>query len=226
MKKLNFRLMTQEDEREMEVDIRSLCIIGYAGRNIKKTKEHIAELAVLGVAPPKSVPEIYRCGTSLLTQDREIEAVGRNSSGEVEFIFFRHEGKLYIGIGSDQTDRAMESYHMEKSKQVCQKPVGTTLWDYEEIKEHWDSLKLTSWQILDGKEILYQKGTAADILPVETLLDAVEKMTSDMEDCLMFSGTVPLVNGFQYGSKFRGCIEDPIFERCLDISYTVHVVTE
>lgn len=226
MKKVRFKLESGKNYDEVEVNVSSLCIIGYSGRNIKKTLEHINELSALGVEAPKSVPEIYRCGTSILTQDKIIETVGRESSGEIEFIFFKHYGELYIGIGSDQTDRSMESYHMKKSKQVCQKPIGTTIWKYEDLKNHWDRICLTSWQTIDGEEVLYQKGTAADILPLEALYSAVESFDSNMEDRVIFSGTVPLIAGFKYGSSFRGCIEDPVLNRSLNLSYDIRVVAE
>lgn len=226
MKNLTFDLFTDGITRKKEVTISNLCIIGYAGRNIEKTMEHVREMATIGVKPPKSIPEINHCGTSIITQDDYIEAVGADSCGEVEFIFFESNGKIYIGIGSDITDRAMESYHMQKSKQVCQKPIGKELWAYSEVKDHWDQLTLTSWQTIQGENVLYQKGTAADILPIEDLYAAVKKEVPETENCLAFSGTVPLIDGFKFGTSFYGRIDDPVLKRSLELNYDIIVVSK
>lgn len=224
MKKLWFEVVGKSKTEKIGVKIDNLYIIGFAGRNIEKTKEHIEELAEIGVPRPKSVPEVYFCGTNLLTQASSIEVVGNTSSGEIEFIFVKRQGEVYVGIGSDHTDRDLETVSVVKSKQVCEKTVGMQLWRYEDIKEHWDSLEMLAWQVIDGKEVLYQKGSAADLLPLEVLVDAAEKIKGDIGDCLVYSGTVPLVDGFKYGTKFRGQINDKVLKRSLELEYDIKIL--
>ena len=162
MQKLEFDVITDGGNKKISMEVKNLYIAGFAGRNIAKTKEHIEELAKLGVPRPNSIPEYYVNGTNLLIQDNEIQVVGSGSSGEVEFIVLRHEGEIYVGIGSDHTDRDLESVDIPKAKQICPKPVGKILWKYSDVKEHWDELVMESWQIIDGEKVQYQMGTAAD----------------------------------------------------------------
>ena len=83
---------------------------------------------------------------------------------------------------------------------------------------------MTSWQIIDGKEILYQRGAASDLLPLEVLVAAAEKIKGSIGDCLAYSGTVPLVDGFKYGTQFRGKIFDKALNRSLEFKYEVEVL--
>jgi hypothetical protein len=53
-------------------------------------------------------------------------------------------------IGSDHTDRALERVSVAASKQVCPKPVGTTLWPFDTLSHRLDTLGLTSEIEEDG----------------------------------------------------------------------------
>ncbi len=76
------------------------------------------------------MPIFYRASAARLTTDDAIEALGAASSGEAEFVLLRHGGRLWIGAGSDHTDREVEKYGVSVSKQMCDKPIapnsGTT----------------------------------------------------------------------------------------------------
>ena len=128
---------------KMEIDIKANVMIGFAGRDIEKTKEHIKELAVIGVKEPKTIPEIY-CTPLTVTQEDSIDCCGNGSSGELEFGIIQHDGEFYICAASDHTDRSMEGYNTIKSKAVCGKPIGFEMWRYNDVKDHWDDLKMTS----------------------------------------------------------------------------------
>lgn len=210
---------------KMVVDIKANVIIGFAGRDIEKTKEHIKELAVIGVKEPKTIPEIYRTPLTV-TQSRNIDCCGNGSSGELEFGILQHKGELYVCAASDHTDRAMEGYNTIKSKAVCGKPIGFDMWRYEDIKDHWDDLRMISWQVMDGKEELYQDGTASAILPFEKLVQSAKDAIGDIEDVMIFSGTVPLLHGLVYGTNFRAEIVDEILNRKLHLNYAIHVLPD
>ena len=64
--------------------------------------------------------------------------VGENSSGEVEFVLVRSEDDLWIGVGSDHTDRTVETYNVTVSKQMCDKPIAPELWCFEDVRDHWE----------------------------------------------------------------------------------------
>jgi hypothetical protein len=66
-----------------------------------------------------------------LTTANQIEAVGENSSGEVEVVLITDAGKILVGVGSDHTDRTVETYNVTTSKQMCDKPIAPELWPFE-----------------------------------------------------------------------------------------------
>lgn len=224
---ISFTLHTLSGTRVLNMPYQNLFAIGYAGRNIEKTLEHIHELEVeLGVPAPKKIPTIFQCSNLLLTQDDSFHVVGARTCGEVEYIIVRCDGKTYIGVGSDHTDRDLESASVPKAKQVCPKPIGGDLWDYEELKDHWDEIEISSYQTVNGTEMLYQKGTLADILPVETILKELAERVGDIGNSIIFSGTVPALNGFKFGSSFRGEMNDRKLGRAITCTYHVAVISE
>lgn len=219
---INFNLIRLSGEKKIKADFDELLIIGYAGRNMGKTLEHIKELEKeLGVIPPKRIPTIFHCSDSLLTQKENLQFVGKKTAGEVEYVIVLIDGKIYIGIGSDHTDRELESASVLKSKQVCAKPIGIDLWDYDEVKDHWDEIKLVSTQIIDGEEILYQEGTLADILTPERILEELLQRVGNIKNSVIYSGTVPLLNGFKYGQVFKGEMIDAKLKRKLTFKYNI-----
>lgn len=214
-------------EEEISIDYQNVLVIGYAGRNIEKTMEHIKELEEeLGVAPPKMIPTIFECSRELITQSVDVKFVGEQTSGEVEYIIIVKGEEIYIGLGSDHTDRKLESISVPKAKQVCPKPICKDVWDYKDLKEHWDDIKLVSYQNINGEEVKYQDGKLADILPVEKILDVLEERIGDVSNSIIYSGTVPVLDGFKYGESFKSIMIDEVLDRKLEFSYNVDVISE
>lgn len=222
-----FTLESDSKSRKIEVNHQNLFAIGYAGRNIEKTLEHIRELERdLGVPAPQKIPTIFQCSNLLLTQEPEFHVIGERTCGECEYVIVMNAKKIYIGVGSDHTDRELESASVPKAKQVCPKPVGNVLWDYDEIKGHFDEIAIRSWQRLGDEKILYQDGYLADILPVETILEELRTRVGDIGDAVVFSGTVPALEGFKFGSEFSAKLIDERLSRALTCDYKVIVVSE
>ena len=224
---MKFIVKKKSGNEEVLLDYQQLFVIGYAGRNIKKTMEHIKELEEeLGVAPPKMIPTIFECSLELLTQSENVKFVGDKTSGEVEYIIIVKGEEIYIGLGSDHTDRKLESVSVPKAKQVCPKPICKELWDYNDMKDHWDDIKLISYQTIDGVEVKYQDGKLADILPVEKIIDALNDRVGDINNSIIYSGTVPVLDGFKYGDSFRSIMIDEVLDRKLEFAYNVSVISE
>lgn len=222
MSTMKFTLQTAEGEKAVLFDYQSLFAIGYAGRDRGKTLAHIRELEEqLGVPAPDRIPTIFQMSTLLLTQENCFHVVGGQTCGEAEYVILRGGGHVWIGIGSDHTDRELEGQSVPKAKQICPKPIGKELWDYQEIKEHWDSIRVVSSQWLDGTEIAYQEGSLADILPVETILGEMDERVENTGNCVIFSGTVPLKGGFLYGERFSCALIDDQLGRKLSLDYEV-----
>jgi hypothetical protein len=224
---MNFTLQTKSGDKPVTLSYHNLFAIGYAGRNTEKTMAHIKELEEeLGVAPPKKIPTIFQCSNLLLSQDKTMHMVGDKTSGEVEYVVLLDGDKIYIGVGSDHTDRALEKVSVLKSKQVCPKPIGPTLWDYEEIKGHFDDIAIQSWQVIGGQKVIYQDGKLSDIMPPEKTLPELKSRVGDIGNAVVFSGTVPLKDGFKYGQTFIGQLKDEVLGRTITCEYNIISVTE
>ena len=74
--------------------------------------------------PPTTTPIFYRVAASLLTTADTIEVLGDHSSGEVECVAYSFEDGIFVGLGSDHTDRKAETISVFLSKPMCSKPVN------------------------------------------------------------------------------------------------------
>lgn len=227
MSYMKFALHKDGKVTDLDVVYDGLYAIGYAGRNMEKTMEHIKELEEkLGVPAPKLIPTIFQMSNMVVTQDKDIDFVGSDTCGEVEYIIITQGDKIYIGLGSDHTDRKLEAASVPKAKQVAPKPIAGDVWAYEDLKDHWDDIKLNSYQVVDGKEVMYQEGSLKDILPVEKILEEMHKRIGPVTNAIIYSGTVPVKDGFKYGSNFRCEMIDEKLGRSLEFAYNIHVITE
>src|SRR6185312_5918656 len=103
----------------------------------------------------------YRASASLLTQSNAVQVLGRESTGEIEFVLIQYSERLLVGLGSDHTDRKAESVGVALSKQMCPKPIGSDVWELDSVESHWDELILRSYIVESGRRILYQQGSAS-----------------------------------------------------------------
>ena len=102
-------------------------------------------------------------------------------------MLFALDDGLWLGVGSDHTDRKAETVGVTLSKQLCAKPVGATLWRYDEVKPHWDKLKLRSFVPDGGKRRLYQEGPVTNMRSPEELIKLYtggDKLASRHRDVL------------------------------------------
>jgi hypothetical protein len=195
-------------------------IAGWTGRHKAAVEKHIAELEALGVKRPATTPIYYRVAARRLVTADTIEVSGPKSSGEVEFVMVRAGGRLLVGVGSDHTDREVETYGVTVSKQMCDKPVAPLLWDYTEVKDHWDALVLRSWIEEGGRSVLYQEGLVAAMLPPEELIAGYDG-GSLPEGAVMFCGTLAAIGGIRPSPRFRFEIEDPVLGRRIAHAYAM-----
>jgi hypothetical protein len=196
-------------------------IAGWTGRDEAAVKAHIQELEAIGVKPPKAVPMFYRVASSLLTTAGSIEVMADKSSGEVEFVLYALEDGLWLGVGSDHTDRKAESIGVTLSKQLCAKPVGATLWRYDEVKPHWDKLVLRSFVPDGGKRSLYQDGPVTKMRAPEDLIRRYSGGGHLAVGTAMFCGTLTVHGEICYSGAFDMELEDPVLGRKLIHSYRI-----
>jgi hypothetical protein len=205
--------------------VEHLVVTGWAGRDRASVEAHIHELEALGLPRPTRTPIFYRAATSLLTTRDAIEVVGDRTSGEVEFVLVRSGGAVWVGVGSDHTDRALEISSVALSKQVCAKVVSPELWAFDDVGAHWDRLVLRSWARRDGERRLYQDGSVSAILAPERLLSLAEEAEAPTgEGTVLFSGTIPAIGGVAPADVFEMEMHDPLLDRSLRHAYEVRVL--
>lgn len=208
------------DGNRQTVEIRDLVIAGWTGRDTAAVEHHIAELQAIGVARPRTVPCFYRVGANLLTTATNLDFTGTHSSGEVEFVLVSLRDGVYVGVGSDHTDRKVESYGVTVSKQMCPKPISRELWPLEDLVDHWDSLILRSRVTREKGTELYQEGAVTRMLAPLDLMARYSGGDARLEPgTVMFCGTMPLLAEMGPARQFEMELEDPVMKRSLRHSY-------
>ena len=218
---ITFTLETNGNRSQLTLPIRQAVIAGWTGRDPVARDKHIAELEAIGIARPASTPIYYRVAARRLTTAESIEVSGGDSSGEVEFVLFGSHGRIFVGLGSDHTDRKVETYSVTVSKQMCDKPLAPVLWDFEDVAGHWDQMILRAFAWIDGKRVLYQEGTLDGMLPVAELIERGFGGAGLPDGCAMFGGTFAAKGGIRPATRFEYELEDPVLKRSLRHAYDV-----
>ncbi len=196
-----------------------LIVAGWTGRDKTALEKHIRELEELGVARPASTPIYYRASASRLSTADCIEVVGEDSSGEVEFVLAQVDGRLWVGVGSDHTDRKVETYNVTVSKQMCEKPIAPAFWRFADVAAHWDQLIMRSWINENGARVLYQEGSVTAMLDPRALIAGYEGRENLDEGAMMFCGTFAAKGGIRPADNFEFEIHDPVLNRSIRHEY-------
>lgn len=227
---LHFSAISRQSEmtcqHHLSVPAAQLVIAGWTGRNADAIEHHIVELAALGVPRPSTVPLYYRVSASLLTQQATLTMLGEHSSGEAEPVLFWAAGEWWLTIGSDHTDRQVETYSVAVSKQICAKPVAHTAWRWRDVAAHQDRIELGSQIWEQGAWVDYQKGTLAAIRPLVSLRDGFWPDAKCDEGSFMFCGTfaaLPNAQGvaIRPAARTRLLLRDPVLGWALSHEYSV-----
>ncbi|MEO1198599.1 MAG: DUF2848 domain-containing protein [Pseudomonadota bacterium] len=214
--------VTRDGTADREIEITRAIVGGWTGRDKAALQHHIDELAKIGVTPPTKTPLFYRVGVSRLSFADAIEVIGDGSSGEVEYILLQIDGRLWVGAGSDHTDRVVEHMGITVAKQLCDKPIATTFWPMDEVAEHWEKLELRAWIREQGERVLYQDGSVGGLLSPTELLEAFAQDGGEMRDgTLMFGGTCGAIGDVRYAPRFELELTDPVLNRRIAHGYDV-----
>ena len=207
--------------------IRHLVIAGWTGRDAARVEAHVRELEAEGIPRPPRTPMFYQLSPALLTLGAEITVVGGSTSGEIECLLVSRDDGLWVGLGSDHTDRALERTSVAKSKQVCHKPVARALWKFSDVAPHWDRLELRSFIDVEGARTPYQSGTAAAMLPPPELVkDFIKRGGAFESGSAMFCGTLATISSIRTSPRFEMELHDPVLNRTIRHEYGVHERTE
>ena len=211
----------------LALDLNHLVVAGWTGRDAAAIAHHIEELGALGVPAPSQTPLYYRASAPLLTMAATIQTVGEASSGEVEPLIVVANGKRYLGLASDHTDRALEVHSVAMSKQVCAKPCAEELWDWAEIADRIEEIELESWIEEDGAWVPYQSGTVASIRPLAELIEGsgIDALASE-GPAAMLCGTFGAKGGVRPAGRFRMEMRDPATGRTIRHEYGIETLAD
>jgi hypothetical protein len=212
-----------DDAGPKTITIDNLVVAGWTARDRAAVDHHIEELAALGVPAPSQVPLFYRLSAQLLTQESQVEFLGNEASGEVEPLLVDDGETLWLGLGSDHTDRKLESVSVSFSKQACAKPVARQLWRFDELRDRLDDLALTSWirDADDAEWQIYQQGTLAAIRPLTELMATSPFVSGERlaRGTAMMCGTFGAKGGVRPAAQFRMELVDHVTGRTISHTY-------
>lgn len=213
-------------ESPITIDVERIVNCGFTGRDEEAVQAHVDELAEEGIPAPDTVPAFYAKPHHLLTTNDRIEVMGERTSGEAEFVLLESGGTIYVGVGSDHTDRELERQDIPLSKLVCQNVVSGDLWPLEDVIDRWDDLELRSWVIDGGERIPYQEAQVSTFKRPEELRDAVEeRLAEPIGGTAVFSGSVAtMTDELLPGERFEAELYDPERDRRLECGYDIDVV--
>lgn len=211
-------------EAALNFPVRRLLMAGFTGRKQKVARKHVEELRKHGVEAPKKIPAFYVVPNHLVATDGEIEVLGNQTSGEVEPVLLFHGGEIYLGVGSDHTDRELEKSSIAKSKVMCPKVLCRELWSFKDVRKRWDRFVLRSWLGDGRRKKLYQEARLSTFLPPEELIRLTRSHIrgANLEGMVLFLGTIPIKgSGFGFASTFTGELLDESSKRGLGFSYRI-----
>ena len=227
MKKLGFNLITRQEQIPVDFTITKVVNAGFAGRDQESVSKHIEELKKQGVLTPEHTPTLYPVSPYMVTQENSIYVLDEKTSGEAEYVLMIRNNDVYIGIGSDHTDRALEIDSIPKSKQIYPNVISREIWLLEDVRDVWDQLLLRSWVIIEEERRLYQNARLSALLKPDVLLSFVQSNSKDksLDGSLIYSGTVPLLTSEMiFGEQFEVELLNPLNQMKLTCSYKINLM--
>lgn len=210
-------------ERELVFTPRYIINAGYTGRDQAAVQAHVDELKEKGIPAPDKTPTYFVKFPDRLTQADAFEVLDETDhSGEAEFALFFDKGEIYVGVGSDHTDRKLEEITIPKAKQMYPNTVSKTLWKLSDVADHWDELILRSWIKVNGKKTLFQEAKLTAMLDAYDLIKRVKELLRDpekTEGLVIYSGTVASLFSADYSPYFETELEDPVLGRKIGGAY-------
>ncbi|MEM6487900.1 MAG: DUF2848 family protein [Pseudomonadota bacterium] len=205
------------------------CLVaGWTGRDAAKVQHHIEELAEIGVPPPSTTPLYYRAACCQLTQAPVVEAVSPDTGGEAEpVVLDAGEAGLWMTLGSDHTDRALEAHSVAYAKAIGAKVLAGQAWPLAPLAERLDDLRLTAEISADGAAWTpYQDGTLAAIRPLASLVDGAPEAAAGRlgAGSVMFCGTIAAIGGIRPTLWFRAALSDPASGATIRLAYRTRVL--
>jgi hypothetical protein len=222
---LQLTLDTTQGSRPLQFSVQTMINAGYVGRNQAEVRRHIEELSAKGIPAPTSTPVLFPKVCRALVTDASIEVYGEDTSGELEYVLLIQDNhEIYVGLGSDHTDRKLEETDIPRSKQVCPNVLSRTVWPLSEVLDHWDDLLMRCDVTKGGVETRYQETRLEAIMTPHDLISFVtSRVEIPLKGAVIYSGTVALLSGeFINADRFEAELVDEVLERKLTLAYDIH----
>lgn len=206
--------------------VRQIINAGYTGRDQASVQAHIDELKLVGVPAPDKIPTYYPKDPRLLYISEGFEAIDTENTGEAEYVLLIAEDAIYVGVGSDHTDRGLEKTDIPKAKQICPNFVSRKVWKFDDVKDNWDSLQMRSW-IDGGRETLFQEcDLTAFMTPDELMRRVRELLGGELKPgTVIFSGTVSAkIDGYPFSNHFECELLNPQNNDTLVCKYSIQLM--
>lgn len=223
--KLSFSM---PDGTAVPVNVRYVLNGGFSGRTQETVRAHVAELALLGVAPPTVTPILVPISPYLAQQTGEVWVPHARTSGEVEWgLVVADDGELLLTLACDHTDRALEVHGIAWSKNASPDVLSNGAWKLAEVSGHVDKLELKAWVTNDGVEREVQAASLAELLPPGFWIDLLKERGLLRPGTVLISGTVNMHEGVnQFADAWRAELRDPVLGRVLTLAYAVRRLPE
>ena len=218
---LEFSLTEKSGQSLLRLAPTRIYNLGSATRDKRSALAHQEEVADIGVtiAFDRPAPRIYPMDPTIVTTADRIGVLNDQTSGEVEIVLVVTDD-LYVGVGSDHTDRILEKTSILWSKQACANVIAPRLWRFAEIADHWDQCRLT--MEYDGAP--YQDLAVGVFLPPLEILEILKQRLLRMpaRDYLVFCGTYVTVDKkIHFGTRWSFAMRDPVLGRAIEHAYTI-----
>lgn len=211
--------------------VRRVYNLGFTIRDAAKMQAHLDEVAKEGVPPPRTdnPPIIFPISSWATITDDEVPVQYEKTSGEIEIVTLVLGDDVYVGVGSDHTDRALEAVDIPWSKQVTPNVLAPVVWRWQDVAEHWDSVLMESFVREHGTRKLFQKAGVAEFWTPIEMRDSLKGRIVPVTEggMVLFSGTVVSVDHqLSYGREWTIRMMDPVLNRTIEHTYNVIVLKE
>ena len=216
-------LMKNGEDKEIDFKPEHIINAGYTGRDQAAVMAHIEELREEGIPAPDKTPVYFTKFVDKLTQDEFFEVLDETDhSGEAEFVLLIDGKDVYVGVGSDHTDRKLEIIDIPKAKQIYPNTISKELWLLSDVLDHWDDILIRSWVKTKGDKKLLQEAKLTAMLDATDLENRVKSLLRDSDNTdglVIYSGTVAAIFKADYSSYFESELEDTVLGRKLNNKY-------
>ena len=227
MKTLSFNLLHHNKTDAISFTVKRVINAGFAARNQDAVNKHIEELKKEGVRTPKETPTFYPVSPCMVTQDNRLHVLDGKTSGEAEFVLLIDGDNVYVGVGSDHTDRDLEVDSIPKAKLIYPNVISQDIWRLDDLGESWDEILLRSWVRIDNETKLYQEDTLKALLMPDELLNLIRSRVNEksLDGYVIYSGTIPIITEkIIYGDAFTVELLDHSSGNKLGCNYDLNVM--